>query len=470
MYSQRCASEFQNLNKEALKEIDTFSAKSINDHEILIPVAFHFHDVGSSDKRCLSELASALIERLNLDFNAANSEIQTKWPAQQTLHPTVKIGNSHFTFAIARYNHPEEIPRLIEGNKAITFNLEMKFIEEQFVDYLNVHIGQFPFYGLSPVGGTGKDNGIRISYNATMEGFDCIPDVVKPEYKMGRTITHEVGHYFGLNHLWGRSQYCGFDDQIEDTPRTDVAHVGCVNYDENCESLDLTVNFMDYVDDPCMYMFTRDQANYMRWHALNNLTNLISNATTTLQNEECAMLQNVQWRDEKGKVSILWDKKESHSYELAYLEDNKTDWVYEKLDSNFYEFKNHQYPSSFEYVVHNICEVDSVLIRSEPVIGNLILERPDSFYVYEWANVFPNPTTDLLKIEIDLDILPKENKKVHVLIWDTYGNKTLFETYRFDEGSSSTQITLNLSNLTSGQYFVRLHLTVDSKYFSIHKL
>jgi hypothetical protein len=82
-----------------------------------------------------------------------------------------------------------------------------------------------------------------------------------PPYDKGRTATHEIGHWLGLRHIWGDAS-CG-DDFCTDTPTQQQDNAGCPTYPKvscsNGPTGELFMNFMDYTDDACMYMFTVDQ-------------------------------------------------------------------------------------------------------------------------------------------------------------------------------------------------------------------
>ncbi len=83
-------------------------------------------------------------------------------------------------------------------------------------------------------------------------------------YGLGRTATHEVGHYFNLRHIWGDGR-CRQDDFVADTPSSDSSNGGCPTFPSvSCKSADMTMNYMDYTYDACMYMFTDGQRNRMR--------------------------------------------------------------------------------------------------------------------------------------------------------------------------------------------------------------
>lgn len=85
--------------------------------------------------------------------------------------------------------------------------------------------------------------------------------------------THEVGHYLGLQHVWGgnnvpnffylpvsQASNCGTDDGIGDTPNT-IGNQSCNHSQMNCGTLDNVQNFMDY--SYCGAMFTLGQKTRM---------------------------------------------------------------------------------------------------------------------------------------------------------------------------------------------------------------
>ena len=86
-------------------------------------------------------------------------------------------------------------------------------------------------------------------------------------FGLGRTTTHEVGHWLNLRHIWGDTNDCSGSDQVSDTPRAtapnygkpDWPHITC----NNGPNGDMFMNYMDYVDDAAMFMFTQAQAARM---------------------------------------------------------------------------------------------------------------------------------------------------------------------------------------------------------------
>ena len=80
-------------------------------------------------------------------------------------------------------------------------------------------------------------------------------------YNLGRTASHEVGHWMNLRHIWGDAS-CG-DDLVSDTPVHKTANFGVPVYPFISTCLpshnEMTMNYMDYTDDRGMYMFTNGQ-------------------------------------------------------------------------------------------------------------------------------------------------------------------------------------------------------------------
>lgn len=86
-------------------------------------------------------------------------------------------------------------------------------------------------------------------------------------FNKGRTATHEVGHFLGLRHIWGDRNDCSGNDFVADTPSAQQANMGKPNFPHitcnNGPNGDMFMNYMDYVDDEAMFMFTSGQVARM---------------------------------------------------------------------------------------------------------------------------------------------------------------------------------------------------------------
>jgi hypothetical protein len=84
-------------------------------------------------------------------------------------------------------------------------------------------------------------------------------------YNLGRTASHEVGHWMNLRHIWGDAN-CG-SDLVSDTPTAQTSNYGVPAYPHVSTCLpahnEMTMNYMDYTDDRGMYMFTNGQKSRM---------------------------------------------------------------------------------------------------------------------------------------------------------------------------------------------------------------
>lgn len=113
-------------------------------------------------------------------------------------------------------------------------------------------------------GGNPSTDGVVIDYRY----FGTIGTATSP-FDLGRTGTHEVGHYLGLRHIWGDGN-CNVDDGIADTPIAggpNYTGEPCTDAPDSCPSSpdrDMFENYMDYSDDGCMSVFTNGQAAVMQ--------------------------------------------------------------------------------------------------------------------------------------------------------------------------------------------------------------
>jgi len=104
-----------------------------------------------------------------------------------------------------------------------------------------------------------KSDGVMIRHSTVTNG-------PREHFNMGRTLTHEVGHWLGLFHTFEGSCDDGVGDNIADTPPQASGSEGCPVGRDSCPGggPDLINNFMDYSYDSCMTSFTKGQATRMR--------------------------------------------------------------------------------------------------------------------------------------------------------------------------------------------------------------
>lgn len=130
--------------------------------------------------------------------------------------------------------------------------------------------------GLNTNGGAASTDGVVIDWRCF--GSSAIaPGQYYGGYDRGRTTTHEVGHCFGLRHIWGDEDGCtvnatdSFQDYCPDTPAARWPNESCV-YADTCPAdpgADMKENYMDYTNDTCLNIFTVNQKARM-WAVLQN--------------------------------------------------------------------------------------------------------------------------------------------------------------------------------------------------------
>jgi hypothetical protein len=113
-------------------------------------------------------------------------------------------------------------------------------------------------------GGPAATDGVVILHSA----FGTSGTAAAP-FNQGRTATHEIGHWLNLFHIWGDDGTgCSGSDEVNDTPNAAGPNFGCPAFPSitcnNGPNGDMFINYMDYTNDACMFMFTADQVTRMQ--------------------------------------------------------------------------------------------------------------------------------------------------------------------------------------------------------------
>lgn len=235
---------------------------------LVIPVAVHFPAGSEANRACLEALAQNQVDILNADFTGSNADISL-WPAASVFYPGTNTGSNNIFFCLATQNHPAGTdPQLVAGGPAVTIGYNFGNggdVDANWSGYMNFVVKNIGpgLLGYSPLGGSiAAGQSVVMNTFAFGSGAGCPGYVPGAPYNLGRTVTHELGHFYNLQHTFTGS--CATDDGIADTPNIANDNGGCpANGSVNAcvaGQKALTMNYMDYVNDACMYMFTQGQA------------------------------------------------------------------------------------------------------------------------------------------------------------------------------------------------------------------
>jgi hypothetical protein len=224
---------------------------------IVIPVIVNVIYNTAQENISLDQIESQ-IDVLNADFNAANSDLSDVPDLFSDL-----VGDFGIEFTL------QSVVRKYSTKTSWGLNDNMKFSKRGGIDAtdpehtLNMWVvnnlvqGPYVYLGYAQFpGGKPESDGVVIGHNY----FGDTGEVLAP-YDKGRTATHEVGHWLNLRHIWGDAN-CG-NDYVDDTPLHDSYNFGCPEFPHlsTCVGtpVEMTMNYMDYTEDLCMFMFTEGQ-------------------------------------------------------------------------------------------------------------------------------------------------------------------------------------------------------------------
>lgn len=250
-----------------MNEIESFTARYmqnpaafrlLSDGTLEVPVVvnvlYNTAAENISDRQINSQ-----IKVINDDFAAANKDL-----FKTATYNDVKSGDIKIKFVlqqvirkyttITSWSTNDAMKRSVRGGIDVTSPETMLNIWVCSLSGGVLGYAQFP-------GGNSATDGLVILNTA----FGTTGTAEAP-FDKGRTVTHELGHYFNLRHIWG-DRTCG-NDYVNDTPLHDGPNFGCppAGHLSKCAGtpVEMTMNYMDYTDDACMYMFTKQQALRMQ--------------------------------------------------------------------------------------------------------------------------------------------------------------------------------------------------------------
>jgi hypothetical protein len=257
------------LQRFTKRSMETGEAQATLEQLITLPVVVHV--VYRTDVENISKAQiNSQLAVLNRDFRATNpdkSGVPDVWKGL--------VADSRISFALATKdpsgNATDGVTRTETDRQSFGTDDSVKLAKKGGAAawprdrYLNVWVcnledgylgyAQFP-------GGPPRTDGVVILHSA----FGTQGTATAP-FDLGRTMTHEVGHWLNLRHIWADTIGCFGTDYVSDTPNAQMPNYGTPTFPHmscgNGPNGDMFMNYMDYVDDAAMFMFSVGQATRM---------------------------------------------------------------------------------------------------------------------------------------------------------------------------------------------------------------
>ena len=470
---------------------------------IVIPVAVHYQRLKRNqiNEQCLTSLALNQIQILNEDYQGTNMDLSNWTNGTSSLFPGISNGEACIEFCLATKNHPGGYG-LSDGDYAVTFNQTSGDRASAWSGYINIFVRNINYLGYSPLGGSGNGDGVVIDNEAFGSGSGCPGVSPGAPYNLGRTLTHELGHYLLLGHIWGGG--CGSDDGIADTPDQSGPNYGCPSSNtQSCGSLDMHMNYMDYTNDACMYMFSAGQTARMENYVNTDLSNVINKGLSVCGNGNptestcddgvrngnetgidcggpdcdpcddppttCDAPSNLQHNRRRGgrEAWLSWDAVSgATSYEFNIKVAGTNSWEsYEVTSTNI--IRPVTRGVNYDWRVKANCGSD-MSAWSTSIFNNRLAGRQginnDAFVIY------PNPASNNVNIILELEAIPSDARALEVIEENT---TTIDEAQlsvmditgrviSTQEVSNFSTVELDISNMNSGLYIIRVNYDGDT--------
>lgn len=338
----------ENLNLELTKYYSKYGRKSLNSDEIIrIPVVVHIiHNNaqgvigGPNNSNISDEQIFSQIRVLNEDYRKKigtpgfnNSPFGTDMGIEFFL--AQKDPNNKPTIGINRIYSPKSSFDIFKDNLLMSnlsywdsnkyLNIWVTNLADNYIGY-----GEFPggaFDGLELTDVDERIDGVIIDNSVFGYKTGTASTGV---YNAGRTLTHEIGHWFGLLHTWG-DEFCG-SDYVDDTPPTEKGNLSifCKTTFSNCKgvkTLNMIENYLDYTPDSCMNIFTSGQKTRVRaiLEISKRRKRLVENSKFNLPSTEALVVNLIENPSQKSyfEFQILVNNFKNFDYLIFDLLGNK---------------------------------------------------------------------------------------------------------------------------------------------------
>ncbi len=420
--------------------------------QITIPVIVHIVYRTDAENISVAQVQSQ-IEALNRDFNKQNTDV-SKIPSEfsslaadcqirfqlASRDPQAKPTKGIVRYATKRssWGANDDIKRPDKGG----------FANWDPSKYLNIYVCNIgsSILGYSSFPSSPEElDGLVIDYRS----FGTTGTVLAP-FNRGRTCVHELGHWLNLVHTWGDLD-CG-DDYVSDTPQQKGPHSGAVSTPQysNCtgkQSRDMNMNFMDYVYDDYMYMFTQGQKT--RIQAIFTATRasiLDSDGCLEAKPVTCNLDKPIIKSIKSTSTNITWNEiLGMKTYTCEYKMDSMSNWIVSQTSNLSLTINGLIAGKTYTCRIKGDCsdsEYSEEVTFKTPTTLQTRVGESKGFAIY------PNPVIHDVNIMFDV----QDDGLVNVQIFDSNG--VLKTQIAKNITKTTPAVSFDLTELPSGFYLV----------------
>ena len=420
--------------------------------QITIPVVVHIVYRTLGENISVAQVQSQ-IDALNRDFNKENTDI-SKVPAEFSS----LAADCQIRFQLAsrdpQANPTTGIVRHLTTKAAWSANDDIKrpakggFANWDPSKYLNIYVGSITenILGYSSFPSSPPElDGLVIDYRA----FGT-KGTARAPFNKGRTTVHELGHWLNLVHLWG-DLTCG-DDYVVDTPQQNDAHSGAITTPQysSCtgkQTRDMSMNFMDYVYDDYMYMFTHGQKQRIQAIFASKRASILDSdgcyeTLPTNCNLDKPIIKNIK----STSANIIWNEiLGMKSYTCEYKMEGINDWTVSQTSKLSLSINGLTGGATYTCRIKGDCSgsdyTEEVIFKTPTALETRSAESR-SFGIY------PNPVVHDVNIMFDV----QDDGLVNVQIFDCNG--VLKTQVAKNITKTTPAVSLDLTEFPSGFYIV----------------